>query len=235
MEKLLSIIFKLLKKKKSSINCQTSFMTGDNKTVMTSWGSLELTQKTEQKKQKINEEIEEILFSCKYNSKTILKFIAKHGTKIYKIPFPTKVLKFIGEEEGFIPPRNGLQALIINLFIGLWFNKKIVIKFTTPSLYLLGEDAFDIYNVVYNFHKWYSFKKKLPGFNSKAQDSLRKYLKKSSTDALDDDCEMQEVFDLQEAINRDKEAVSFMTKFAQNSEKLKKTMEKINKGERVAI
>lgn len=234
MEKLLRLIFSLLKKKKTLNDYKTSFITGENKTVMTSWGSLELTQKTEQKKQKINEEIEEILYSCKYNAKTILKFISKHGTPIYKIPFPTKVLQLIGEEEGFIPPRKGLQALIINLFISLWFDKKIVIKLSTPSLYLLGEEAFDIYNVVYNFHKWYSFKKKLPGFDSKAQDSLRKYLKKSAN-ILTDDCEMQEVFELQEAIKRDNEAVKFMTKFAQNSEKLKKTMEKINNGERVAI
>lgn len=234
MENLLYFIVSLFKRKKSVSVNQTRFLTGDSKTVMTSCGSLELTQKTEQKKQKINEEIEDILYSCKYNPKTILKYIAKHGTRIYKIPLASKILKIIGEEEGFIAPRKGLQALILNLFLGLYFHKKIVVKFSTPSLYLLGEDAFDIYGVVYHFHKWYSYKKKLPGFDSKSQNSLRKYMKKSSSVLLDD-CEMQEVFDLQEAINRDKEAINFMTKFAQNSEKLKKTMEKITKGEKVAI
>ena len=215
--------FYQLKYKKPS---KLVFSDSTTKTSMNSACTLKLTAITEENKAKVNTDAKEII---KKNIKTpgkLLDFVELKGTKVYKLPFADKILDFIGEEEGFITPLKGIKALYLNLMIGLLIDKKFKISFKTREMFVLRDLPVDIYIMSHQFHKWYGFKMKLPGYDYKTQEKFKK-LFKNSNDKNIQECSLAEVISIKEAVARNVESIDFVVNLAKEYEGSKKSLEKI--------
>lgn len=232
LDKILNLVFDLQKKfyqnkyKKHHNSTNMVFTNSTSKTSMNSACTLKLTSKTEENKAKVNLTAKEII---KKNIKTpekLLEIIEAKGTQVYKFSVANKVLNIIGEEEGFITPLKGWKALLLNVCVGLFCTNKINISFSTKEMFVLRDLPLDIYIMSHQFHKWYGFKMKLPGYDSETQEKFKKIYK-----TLDDneikEFSMAEVISIKEAVARNVESIDFVVSLAKEYDGSKKSLAKI--------
>ena len=183
-----------------------------------------LSTQTEKILEAMDAEVKNIVKSCLTNPELLLKFVEQQGTPVYKIPYADKILSKINEEEGFITPLNGLKALYLNFMTGILAQKKLHISLKSREMFILRNGDINIYYMLHQFHKWYGFKKNLPGYDEKSQE-----LFKENLDNMSDTKEMtvEEILALKEAIARDAQAADFVINLAKESSGAKKALDKI--------
>lgn len=226
VEKIKNILRLYLKKKKleekRSIYSQTSISEKLSKTFIADGANITLNSKTKELVNKVNQEIESIINNCQCSSDKILEYIKKSNISVYFIPQANNILKYIGEEEGFIPEKTGVEALVLSIITmnGL--------KFCTPDMFIFGNTRPEKYLVLYNFYKWYSKKSGLSGFEADTQNLFKKYYKNSSK-LTAKGLSLEQIVKLQEAIARDNEAIDFTLKYEKEHDVSKKLSDKISK------
>ena len=183
-----------------------------------------LSTQTEKILEAMDAEVKNIVKSCLTNPELLLKFVEQQGTPVYKIPYADKILSKINEEEGFITPLNGLKALYLNFMTGILAQKKLHISLKSREMFIMRNGDINIYYMLHQFHKWYGFKKNLPGYYEKSQE-----LFKENLDNMSDTKEMtvEEILALKEAIARDAQAADFVINLAKESSGAKKALDKI--------
>lgn len=201
-------------------NVQYSSKNSTTKTHTQAGIKLILNSKTEQNKKKLDEEVKNLVKQNLKHPEKLLEYIEQNGTKIYKIPFADKLLKFVGEEEGFITPILGINALVLNLILEHKF------AFKTAPIFVFGDKEINLYTMVHQFHKWYGYKMQLPGFDEAAQQKFKK-IWEYEIDANVQTLTYEEIVSLKEAIARDIEAINFVTKLAKEQDGAKKVFENI--------
>ena len=218
------------KKYKTALqNVQYSSKNSTTKTHAQAGIKLILNSKTEQNKKKLNEEVKEIVEENIKHPEKLLEYIEENGTKVYKIPYADKLLKFVGEEEGFITPVSGINALVLNIVLEHKF------AFKTAPMFVLRDLPVNIYIMTHQFHKWYGYKMQLPGFDEVAQQKFKK-IWEYEIDTNVQTLTYEEILSLKEAIARDIEAIAFVTKLAKEHDGAKKVFENIkNKGNETNI
>ena len=157
-------------------------------------------------------EVEEILHECNFNPKLILEYVKSFDTPIYISGFSERILEFLGEKEGFITPFLGIKAFWLNLFL------KQKISFEFEESFIMKKIPDDIYKVIYEFYKWYSYRKKLPGYDNKTQALFRKIWILEEDENIDK-LGYKEILNLKEAITRDMEAINFVERLAYENKK----------------
>lgn len=170
-------------------------------------------------KQKMEEELALILKSSNYNPKEVLKYIQKHGTKVYYIE-NAKSLHSIGENEGFIYPQKRLKALYLSLLT----QKKIALK--TNEMFVLTNGEINKYYFIYHFYNWYAYKHNIAGLDSESQAILNKYLFNSTEEDFSK-LQLADIYKLKDAIKQDKSAIEFVFKLCQQYEGAKNALEKL--------
>lgn len=227
------LIYKILKIQSKILKQSTQdesgfiFQNHDSKTVFTNGASLELNSKTTTKKAKAKNNIEEIIKNCNGNSKELIKFIEKNGTRVYDSKFSAKITKLIGVEDGFITSLSGRKALFLSFCLFV-FGKGKSIKLNTEPLFLIESKNPENCTFIQQFYKWYSMKFNLPGFDEKAQENFQKILQTDNINVKG--LSIQEIIGLKEAIARDVEAINFAVELAKNTDGSKKAMKKITAG-----
>ena len=73
-----------------------------------------LNTKIEKTKQKLENDVKEILKKFNNNPEKILKYIEKQGTKVYRIENAKRIFNSLALEIGFVPKASGIRALLIN-------------------------------------------------------------------------------------------------------------------------
>src|SRR5574344_1870102 len=169
---------------------------------------LEINSKKEKIKDIVNSEVKKIVKENLNSPDNLLKFIENNGTKVYRFKNASKILNFINTEEGFIIPNDGLNALILHLGTGIMCDKQLNLSLTANPIFIIGVGDIDIYSLSHQFHKWYSYKNNLPGYDKKNKENFRKSLKTLHSNS--NNLSIKEVILLKEAINRDKEAIDFV-------------------------
>ncbi len=227
--KLIELVFdaqKKIHKARYQNHSNMVFTNSTTKTSMNSACTLRLASKTEENKRKVDLGAKELI---KRNIKTpekLLDFIQTKGTKVYKTAKADTILKLIGEEEGFITPQKGFKALYLNLLIGLLVEHKLNISLKTKEMFLLRDLPVDIYIMSHQFHKWYGFKMKLPGYDFETQEKFKRIFK-----TLDDNeirqYSLGEVISIKEAVARNVESIDFVVNLAREYDGSKKSLEKI--------
>lgn len=188
-----------------------SSSSGSKKTHMTSFANLSLTSKLEKDKTRLNERVSELVKANVKTPEELLKFIQKNKTKVYKINHADKILDFIKEQEGFITPLNGFRALYLNIVLG----RKI--GFKTPEMFVLRDLPLNIYFMTHQFHKWYGYKMKLPGYEELAQKNFKKVWEFENSKNVTQ-LSYEEIIALKEAIARDVEAIDFVLTLAREGQ-----------------
>lgn len=195
---------------------------------------LELSIEEEAQKAELNENLKNILAENDNNPEKLLEFIKNSGTDVYRINNVNVFLNFIGEEEGFIPPLNGINAFFLNLFVNLVVYKKFVFSFKSNELFLLRPLPVDIYYMIHQLYLWHGFKMGLSGYDIKN----RKKYKKIFATLNDDDISklaLDEIFEIKDAITRDIEAIDFVVNLAKESEASTKLLNRLKSGESVNL
>lgn len=194
--------------------------------------TLIISEKYNKEKEERQKEIEAIIKSClnKDNGKEeLLNYIKKSETKIYHLKNPDKLLKQIGEKEGFIFPQNGLKALYLRLFLDKDFS------FKSKEIFVLKEKKdISLYSLIYQFYNWYCFKSGLNAFDMKAQNNFKHVFEICETQAINA-LSFKDAYALKEAISQDIEAINFVINFVKNNKMSKKCLEKIKNKEAVNI
>jgi len=191
-----------------------------SKTHMRAGVKLLLNSKTEKNKEKLNKEVKEIVSKSLKNPDMLLKYVEENGTKVYKISYAKKLLRLVGEEEGFITPVTGINALILNIFLEGKFSSK------TGPMFVLDDKPQNLYTLTHQFYKWYGYKMQLPGFDDEAQEKFKK-IWEYEIDENVKNLTYEEIISLKEAIARDIEAIDFTLKLAREQDGAKKAFKNI--------
>ncbi|HIQ89215.1 TPA: hypothetical protein IAA68_05295 [Candidatus Galligastranaerophilus faecipullorum] len=205
-----------------------SYSNGSSSAHITSFATLSFDSKTKEKMQKLKCAVKKIV---KKNIKTpekLLEYVEKSGTKVIKIPYADKILSYVKEEEGFITPKSGLEAFYLNLVL----NKRI--SFKTPEMFVLRDLPLNIYVMSHQFHKWYSYKMKLPGYDEATQENFKRVFEFANAHKAQE-LSYGEIMSLKEAIRRDLDAIDFVLELSKEQEGSAKTLEKIKKGESATV
>lgn len=201
-----------------------TYSNSSNKTHINASEVMTLTTQTDKVLDMLDEEVKNIVKSCQTNPENLLKYVQEHGTKVYKILHADKVLSKIGEEEGFVVPLKGLKAFYLNFMVGLLNDKALHFSFSTKEMFVLRDMEINVYYMLHQFHKWYAFKKDLPGFDEKAQALFKENLNKMSEGK---DLSVEEILALKEAIARDAQAAEFVIQLAKENDGAKSALNKI--------
>lgn len=192
----------------------------------TSGCMLSLDNLADSEKQKMEEDITDILKSVNFDPNNILNYIKLKGTKISYIE-NEKALNSIGENAGFIYPQKGPKAIALSLLLGEGF------KTECEEQFILTKGELNTYYFIYHFYNWYAYKHGISGIDSNSQKLLNKYLFCADDEEISK-LQLADIYKLKDAIKQDKSAIEFVFKLCQASEGAKKALEKLkNEGTQI--
>lgn len=222
----LNFIF-IIQEKKQQTTVQKklySYSNGTSSSHITSFATVSFDSKTKDNMLKLKNTVKTIV---KKNIKTpekLLEYVEKSGTKVIKIVHADKILSYVGEQEGFLVPKSGIEALYLNIVL----NKKIGLK--TPEMFVLRDLPLNIYVMSHQFHKWYSYKMHLPGYDASAQENFKRVFEFANVQKAKQ-LSYPEIMALKEAIRRDLDAIDFALELSREQQGSTHGLEKIKKGE----
>lgn len=232
IQKLIYFVLNIQKKfiqKKARVATKSAYSNKTSKKVLGSAASLELSSETNKNKLKLENNIKQIIKTYGTDPENLLKFIQKHGTKIYRIPCANKILKLIGYEEGFISSTKGFKGLFFNIIIPIIAKEKIIFSCKAAPIFVLRKLHIDSYTMIQHFYKWYAMKLDMPGFDENSQNNFQKFLSTSNDTKLKE-LSIDEILGLKEAIARDTEAIDFIIDFAKSTSGSKNALKKLTSG-----
>jgi len=198
------------------------------KIITTNGATLSIKDKNYENDKANQEKIESLIEKYINNPEKFFDYIKGAKTPIYKIKNAPKILAHIGEQEGFILPKKGLEALYLNIVL----NKKIAL--TTPEMFVLRNGELNTYAFIYQFYNWYCYKMKLSGYEIDTQEKFKHIFEICETDKINS-LNYKEVLNLKSAIKRDIEAIDFVKKMAQKFSMAKKGLDKIKQGQSISV
>ncbi len=195
---------------------------------MTSCCTLNISAETEKKKAAINDKLKEIVIKHIDNPEKLVQYMQTEGLNVYNVKNADKLLSYLGEEEGFISPQKGIDALILSLIICLFSKKKFKIGFSTEPLFVFSEQNTEIYTIARALHKYYGYKNQLPGFDYKTQKLFKKiYNSRHKTSKPFGNCTVAQMYACKEALRRDMESIDFSIQISIETEGAKNALKKI--------
>lgn len=180
--------------------------------------TLDLSTMAETEKNRLEDEITQILKNYNFEPEKILVYIKNQGTNVYRIKDAAKLLNPIGENEGLIYPSKGFRAIYLSLAV----EQKL--KFKTAEYFVLSEGEINKYYFIYHFYNWYAYKHNIAGMDRNSQELLKKYL---FTDSDTKELQLSEIFQLKDAITQDKASIEFVVKLCRNYEGVKQALDKM--------
>lgn len=165
----------------------------------------------------------------------LLEFIESKGTPVLAVPNIDKILRLIGEDEGFLTPLKGFKALILTIGINILSPGQIQIGAKTPEMFLVRNLNLNIFCLAHQFHHWIGYKRQLPGYDEVTIEMFKKIWIMDKTQGAYEKLSLDEILCLKDAIARDKEAIEFVQQFARENAGSKKALEKIKDGKKVSV
>lgn len=182
---------------------RTSYGNSTSKTVIGKAATLEINAVTMNNIELVKDEMTELIKKSKFSSDVLLEYVKENGIKTVFIKDAVKILNLMGEEQGFLTERRGLDGLILNLIAhnGISFKSKPIV--------ILEKDNRDFYYLLFTAYKLCGYLHKLPGYDYEAQKLFKIYSKlgdKADTSTL----KIEELNALKQAVVRDNEASKFV-------------------------
>lgn len=207
-------------KNKLKNTTKKSYTNKTSKTVYSKAADLTLNSQTQKTIDEVKDSVAAIVKKTNCNPEELLNYIKAAKTPVYKINHADKLLKYIHEEEGFICPKKGWEALYLSLITGQ------MPSFATDAMFVMREGSIDKFYMLHNFYCWYSLKAGLPGFEPEARKHLKIFLY-GNNEALFNSLSMEKIINLKEAVARDQEATEFVLEYTKQIEGAKKVLDKI--------
>ena len=200
---------------------KTSHSSGGVKNIIGKDFSVRFDCVFEDRKKRIEKNIENLVRKAKNNPYRLIAYIEKHGTPVYRINNANKILAVINETEGFITPKKGIKAVYLNIII----NRKVSVRFT--ECFVLRNMQLNPYYTIHQFYSWYAFKSGFAGYEYEAQENLKKVIYSKNRQEKINALGISDILSVKEAVRRDIEALDFVIKLSQNTEGAKKAFEKM--------
>lgn len=181
--------------------------------------TLTLDSLAKEEKNKMEEELCNLLKQANYNPNKLLEYVKSQGTPIYYIK-DAKQIYSIGENEGFIYPQKGGKALYISLLTGNGF------KLKTNEMFVLSKGEINKFYFIYHFYNWYAFKHGVFGVDSDSIVLLNRYLFNTSDEDINK-LQLSDIYKLKDAIKQDKASIEFVFKLCRDLEGAKNALNKI--------
>lgn len=165
----------------------------------------------------------------------IFDYIKEQGTPIFVIERANTVLWFVGEEEGFIPPKEGISAILLALCINIFSAQKIPVRLKTSAMFVLRGLDVSAYFLAYQLYHWMAFTKNLSGYDPKTVKNFKNIFNIDKSPMGIKNLSIEEILSLQEAIARDVEAIDMVVALAKEVSGQKKAMDKLKKDGNISI
>ena len=178
--------------------------------------TLTLSSKLEDIRKEIYEDVKKLAKENSDNLFKLLEISKNEGAKFYILKNADILLKPISEKQGFIAPKKGFSALYLNLLTSKKFS------FKSDEVFVFENEKLSPYSLIYNFYMWYSFKKGLPGFKDEAL-TIKNIEKNNNFDNL----KYEEIMELKQALNRERDALKFTVEFIKEHEGSKNAYDKL--------
>ena len=193
-----------------------------SKTIIGEGANVTINSKSKELSAQVNENVRAIVAQTNCDGEKLLGYVKAAGTKVYTVINAEKLLKNIGEEEGLICEKSGIEALYLS------FITMSGLKLKTEPMFVFGKKNPERYLVLYNFYKWYSMRAGLGGFEGEIVKKYNKFIKNINKVDVSK-LPLEQILGLQEAIARDSEATDFVLNYEKENEVSKKVSDKIIK------
>ena len=235
MEFFISVLEKLFKKKQ---NNNVLYNISTTKHSINAGCTLKFSAETEKKKKEINENLKELVTKYINTPEKLIKYMELKGCKVFRIRNANKLLPKIGEEEGFLTPLKGIKAVILNLIIGIMYEGKFKLNFSTKEMFIFNIGEVEIYTIARALHKYYGYKNNLPGYDYKSQEIFKRMYNKAhkgSTSPFVNMNSLKDMYACKEAIARDIESINFTIELSVEYERAKKALNKLQSANSASI
>ena len=206
-----------------------------SKTIITSNVTLEFNSQVKKEVEKIGQSAKEILKKYKNEPEKILDYIQEHGTPVIICKKMDKILRLIGEAEGFIMPVSGFKALYLTIAINIFAKRKLEIGLKTPEIFALSGLPTSLVALGHQFHHWYGFKKNLPGYDEETQEMFKNIMFSEKNPNFAKEMSLEEILALKDAVDRDNEAIDFIREFAKEQLGAQEAHNKIKDGKSIDL
>ena len=192
--------------------------------------TLKFSVETEKKKKEINEKLKNLVTKYIKTPEKLIQYMELKGCKVYKVKNANKLLQKIGEEEGFLTPLKGFKAFLISLVIGIFYEHKFKLNFSTNEMFIFNTGEIEIYTIARALHKYYGYRNNLPGFDYKSQEIFKRVYNKAhngNTSPFVNMNSLKDMYACKEAIARDIESINFTIELSIEYERAKKALNKL--------
>ncbi len=221
------INYLISKKKKSKKIDSVSYKNSTNKYSMNSSCTMALTSATEEKKQKVYDEVKKIVVDYFNTPEKLILYMKARGCIVYRIRNAEKILSYISEEEGFISPLKGYKALFLNLIISICCSKNFNLSLSTKEMVIFDDKNTEIYTVARAFFKYKGFKYNLPGYDYNSQETFKRVYGQRNQSSPFAACSIKDMYACKDALARDMESINFTLELSKEYEMAKKAALKV--------
>ena len=217
-------------KQNNYVDSMVTYKNSTSKYSLTNGCTMELSGNLNEKKKEINEALKPLIKKYIDSPDKLIQYLRFKGAKVYKNDYAVNILSYIGEEEGFITPLKGLKALALTVMLSVLSDGKVKIGLSTPEMFIFNECNTEIYTVARAMHKYYAYKRNLPGFDYKSQAVFKKIYGKNTTKAKEEkinNVPLKDVLACRDALARDLDSINFTLRLSLEHEQSKKTLNKI--------
>ncbi len=197
--------------------------------------SLSISGKQKLLQSDITKQAHSIIKGALENPETLLDFIRSKGTVIVKFRYMDKILNAFGDEEGFIPPKSGLKALIFTLLINSLSSSKLEVGFKTPAMFALNDKPINIYTLSHQLHLWLSYINDLPGFDEKTMKNFKNFWNTGPNSQDISFLSAEEMLSLKDIIAREMEALNFVKEMGREFVGQKNSVQKLREGKSINL
>lgn len=206
-----------------------------SKTHITANETLHLTAQEKLDAKEVVENAKSIFKEHLNEPQKVFDYIRAQGTPVFRFKNATKILWFAGEDEGFITPKSGIQAILLCLCINLFSPEKINFAFKTPAIFVIKDTDLSPYFLAYQLYHWMAFSKNLSGYDEKTVRNFKNIFNLEKDIMARKSLSIEEILSLKEAIARDVEAINMVTQLALEISGQKNASDKLKKDGNISI
>lgn len=209
-QKILSYFFAFKYKDKTNV---LSAKIGSKKVCITKNESLEIQTEYNKQKAEFEKELSEIFLKHLGDTEGLFEFLKENGAQIYRIAKSDLILEFLSQSEGYVSPKKGFKALILNFFL----NRKLSVQ--TPHMFIFKTEEISVVTLYYEIYKWF--------WNLKNATISEKINLNNISDDFISKLSYKDTVQMKQLVEDDIGAINFVLQFIKNHQSTKDASEKM--------
>lgn len=206
-----------------------------SKTFITAGETLYLNAQEKLDAKKVIENAKSVFKEHLNEPEKIFDYIKSEGTPVFKLTKAHTMLWFVGQEEGFIPPQKGFNALALSCLIKFFAKEEIKVGFETSGMFVFRDTVLSPYFLAYHLYHWMAYSKNLSGYDEKTAKQFKNIFVLEKDITARKNLSIDEILSLREAIAREVDAIDMVVQLAKEVSGAKKASDKLKKDGDISI